>query len=314
MKARQASKLSMYLAVKDFLVTNAAIATPLPNYSGFSTAFLSAITQIQTHGEQQMFDKSGLRANKDQLRSTLVMLAADTSRKLQAYARYVNNQLLLSETKFSESELRNASDNVLRDYAQGVYDRAQTNLTALAIYGITASTQTSFVNAINAYVVAIPKPRIGTTETKQSTLQLASAFEAADGALGNIDAIVEIVKLAQPNFYSGYKSVRKLIETGNGSLAVKGVVTDAVSGAPLKNVSLSFALDGNGTKLKASTSASALVKKSAAKGGFNIKTLAAGMYNVTIRKNGYADQVATIAVSDGESSVLNVKMSGLGLV
>jgi len=129
--------------------------------------------------------------------------------------------------------------------------------------------------------------------------------------LGNIDAIVEIVKLAQPNFYSGYKSVRKLIETGIGSLAVKGLVTDAVSGVPLKNVSLSFVLDGNGTKLKASTSASALVKKSAAKGGFNIKTLAAGMYNVTIRKNGYADQAATIAVSDGESSVLNVKMSEL---
>ena len=141
-----------------------------------------------------------------------------------------------------------------------------------------------------------------------------NAFAADDGALGNIDAIVEIVKLAQPNFYSGYKSVRKLIIIGNGSLSVKGLVTDAVSGAPLKNVSLSFVLNGNGTKLKASTSASALVKKSAAKGGFNIKTIAAGMYNVTIRKNGYADQVVSIAVSDVESSVLNVKMSGLGLV
>ncbi len=244
----------------------------------------------------------------------LTYLAADTSRKLQAYARYANNQLLLSETKFSESELRNASDNVLRDYTQGVYNRAQTNLTALTAYGITASTQTSFVNAINAYVVAIPKPRIGTTETRQSTLQLANAFEAADGALGNIDAIVEIVKLAQPNFYNGYKSVRKLIINGNGSLSVKGLVTDAVSGAPLKNVNISFVLDGIGTKAIAAKSVVAFVKKTAEKGGFNIKTLPAGMYNVTFKKNGYADQIASIAVSDGESSVLNVKMSGLGLV
>ena len=239
------------------------------------------------------------------------MLAADTSRKLQAYARYANNQLLHTETKFTESELRNASDNVLRDYAQGVYDRAQTNLTALAAYGITASTQTSFVNAISAYVAAIPKPRIGTAETKQSTVQLANAFIAADGAIGNIDAIIEIVKLAQPNFYNGYKSVRKLINNGSGSLAVKGVVTDAASGNPLKNVSLSFVFDGNGTKTMAAKGQEALVKKTADKGGFNIKTIAAGMYNVTIKKNGYTDQVATIAVSDGESSVLNVKMSEL---
>lgn len=311
MKSRQESKLSMFLAVKDFLTTNAAVVTPLPNYSGFSTAFLGAITQIQTYGEQQMFDKSGLRTIKDQLRSTLVMLAADTARKLQAYARYVNNQLLLSETKFSESKFRNASDNALRDYAQGVYDRAQTNLTALATYGITASTQTTFVNAINAFVVAIPKPRIGTAETKQSTLQLANAFTAADSALGNIDSIVEIVKLSQPNFYNGYKSVRKLIMTGNSSLAVKGQVTDAASDEPLSNVVLSFVLDGDESKAKVARSAEVLVKKTARKGGFNVKSLPAGVYRVTFRKSGYADQIASVAVTDGESRALKVKMSVL---
>ena len=92
MKSRQESKLSMYLAVKDFLTTNAAIVNPLPNYSGFYAAFLGAIGQIQNFGEQQRFDKSGLKANKVQLINTLAMLTADSSRKMQAYARYANNQ------------------------------------------------------------------------------------------------------------------------------------------------------------------------------------------------------------------------------
>jgi len=309
MKSRQESKLSMYLAAKDYLTTNATVVTPLPNYSGFSTAFLEAITQIQTHGEQQRFDKSGLKANKVQLINTLVMLAADTSRKMQAYARYANNQLLLSETKFTESDLKNATDNELRDHAQGIYDRVQSNLTALEAYGITVATQTALLNTINAYVEAIPKPRIGKTETKQTTQQLANAFAAADSALDNIDVIVEIVRLTQPNFYNGYKSVRKLISTGRSTLSVKGVVTDLASGEPVKNAILSFVLDGNGTMAKAAKSSELLVKKTADKGGFNIKTLPAGKYNVTCRKAGYAEQSAEIAVSDGELSVLNMQLS-----
>jgi len=225
MQSRQESRLNMYLLVKDYLATNAAILNPLPNYSGYATAFLGAIGQIQTHSEQQMFDKSGLRANKEQLKSTLGMLAADCSRKLQAYARYANNLLLLSETKFTESELNKASDNVIRDYAQGVCDRAQSNLAALTAYGITSATQSTLQHAIDAYVVAIPKPRIGTTETKQSTQLLAGAFVAAQAALENIDSTVEIVRMLQPNFYNGYKSVRKLIKNGRRSLVVKGVVS-----------------------------------------------------------------------------------------
>jgi hypothetical protein len=51
------------------------------------------------------------------------------------------------------------------------------------------------------------------------------------------------------------------------------------------------------------------VKKTAEKGGFNIKSLPAGIYTVTIKKNGFADQITTIAVSDGEMSELNVQLA-----
>jgi len=313
MKSRQESKLSMYLAVNDYLTTNAAVVNPLPNYSGYSAAFWCAIGQIQSNSEQQMFDKSGLKANKEQLKETLCMLVSDSSRKLQAYARYANNQLLLSETRFTESELDKAADNVLRDYAQGIYDRAQSNLTALTAYGITAATQAALQNTIKGYVSAIPKPRVGRTETKQSTQQLAAAFAAADSALKNIDVTVEIVKLLQPNFYNGYKSVRKLILTGRSKLAVKGLVTDLVSGEPLKKAILSFAPDGNGLMAKSAapdaTPSPVLVKKTADKGGFIVKSLPSGSYSVSCSKSGYAEQTATLTVADGELSVLKLQLS-----
>ena len=310
MKSRQESKLSMFLAVKDYLTTNAAVVNPLPNYSGYSTSFFGEIEQIQNYGEAQRFDKSGLKVGKVQLINTLILLTADSSRKILAYARYANNQLLISETKYTESNLKNATDNELRDIAQGVYDRAQSHLTELAPYGITAETQITFLNTIHAYVLAIPKPRIGKTERKQITRQMADAFAAAEAILDNIDGTVDIVRLAQPNFYNGYKSVRKLITTGRSKLAVKGLVTDLLSGEPLKKAILTFAPDGNGLMAKPATPGSApLVKITADKGGFNIKSLPSGSYRVSCSKLGYAAQTATLNVVDGELSQLKMELS-----
>ena len=59
MNSGQESKLSMYFATNDYLTTNAAILTPLPNYAGFSTSFKSSVTSIQTFAEQQKFAKTG---------------------------------------------------------------------------------------------------------------------------------------------------------------------------------------------------------------------------------------------------------------
>ena len=309
MTSRQECKLSMYLVVKELLTTYATIVNALPNFAGFLTALQSAITQIQTYGEQQMFDKKGLKVSKTQLKNTLVMLSADASRKLQAYAKFTNNQLLLSETKFTESDLKLAADTSLRDNAQGIYNRAQTNLAALAAYGLTAATQTTLLNAINAFVASIPKPRLGTADKKLSTLQVKNGFVAADGALENIDMLVDILKLSQPNFYSNYKTARKIIETGTSTLSIKGQVIDAITGEPIKGVKVTFSLDTTTTKSKATSIVETVVKKTAEKGGFIIKSIPEGMYQVTLSKNGYTEQVETLAVSDGELSVLNIKLS-----
>ncbi|MBK8807447.1 MAG: carboxypeptidase regulatory-like domain-containing protein [Bacteroidales bacterium] len=309
MNLKQDSKLSMCLTVKNNLTTNAAIVTPLPNYNAFYSSLDSAIIKIQNFAEEQMFNKSGLKTNKEQLKQTVVRLAADASRKIQAYAKFANNQLLLSETKFPESVLKYASDNELRDYAQGIYDRAQSNLAALGAYGITEESQGVFLNAINIFVVAIPMPRIGKLDTKQSTAQLADAFKEAEDALDNIDALVEIVKLTQPTFYNSYKSARKLVSTSRGSLAVKGLVTDAATGEPIKGVSIRFELEGSEQLSKTGKVAEVIEKKTADKGGYVVKTLATGTYLVSFKKTGYKDLAITVNVIAGELCVVNVSMT-----
>jgi hypothetical protein len=311
MTNQQESRLSMYLSFRDYQAAYTAITTPLPNYTTNSTTFVNTIPQIQAVAEQQKISKKGVTDNKNILKENLIVTTADYARKLGVYAKFTNNATLAQEVKFTEGKLRQVADTAVKDYAQIVYDRAQPIVASLATYGITAATQTALLAAITAYNASIGKPSISRTESSQITKRLETLFKAADTALANMDAAVEIVRLTQVDFYNSYKNARKVVETGTGSLAIKGLVTDAMTGEPVKGATLSFALDGNNGMAKAAKSATteSVVKKTAEKGGFNIKSLPSGIYTVTIKKVGYADQMATVAVADGELTDLNIQLS-----
>jgi hypothetical protein len=309
MTNQEESRLSMYLTFKDFQAGYTAITNPLPNYSANSTIFLNIIPQIQAFSQLQKTSKKGVTEGKNQNKETLIAMTADYFRKLTAYAKFTNNVTLAEEVKISEGKLRQVADTAVKDYAQIAYDRAQPIVASLAAYGITAATQTALSAAITAYNASIGKPGVSRTESGQTTKQLKALFVTADAALANMDAAVEIVRLTQVNFYNGYQKARKIIYTGIGSLAVKALVTDAATGEPLKGVTVSFSLDGAAAKTKAANVKPDLVKKTAEKGGFNIKTLPAGIYTVIVKKNGYADQITTVAISDGELSELNVQLA-----
>lgn len=308
MTSQQEDRLSMYLTFKDYQAPHTSITDGLPNYSENSTIFLDTIPQIQSIWEQQKLSKKGVTDSKNQLKETLIVLTADYARKLGAYAKFTNNAKLAQQVKFSEGKLRQVADTAVKNYGQIVYDLAQPLLGSLAQYGITDETQATLADAITAYNDSIGKPGAERSEGTQLTKQLATLFKTADTALENMDAAVEIIRLTQVDFYNGYKSARKVIETGAGSLSVKGLVTDAQTGLPLKGVTVSFALDGGIAKAASTTSEPELVKKTAEKGGFNIKGLESGMYQVTLKKAGYANQVTTISVSDGEMTELKISL------
>lgn len=295
----QESKLNMYFVSRDYLSENVAILDPLPNFQENYRAFQDTITQIQQSGEQQSFSKTGIAATKSELKQSLVALAADTARKLTAYAKFSNNKTLLGEVSYSESDLKRCADTNLCSVAQGIYDRAQTSVDALAAYGITPRSQTALLNAINSFNASIPKPRLGITEKKQSTAQLVQLFKAADMYLENIDTAVEIIRLTQGNFYNGYKTARKLIQTGSGSLSIKGAITDSLNGEPLKGVKLTF-VSNDGIE--------PFEKETADKGGFMVKTVQDGAYQVRVSKEGYKEKTVTISVNDGELTRLDLEL------
>lgn len=81
-------------------------------------------------------------------------------------------------------------------------------------------------------------------------------------------------------------------------------MVEAANGTAIRGAKISFVHDGKAVKSIAQT----IVKKTAVKGGLSLKSLPAGIYNVSISKNGYREQLVMLAVSDGERSELKVKL------
>jgi hypothetical protein len=191
---------------------------------------------------------------------------------------------------------------------QLIYNRAQTYLASLASYFVTAETQAALLQVITDFKQLIASPRVEKISQVQATKQLAELFVAGDQALANMDAVVEIVRLTQANFYAGYKAARKIVEAGNSKMSLRGLVTDQQTGEPVKGVVISFWPDGELMKTYAASEAT-LVKRSAEKGGFYVGSLPSGAYRLTLQKPGYSEQTLTVYVNDGELTTVDVKLA-----
>lgn len=315
MTSRQNARQSMYITVAEYLTIYLDFIKGLPNISEFLTGLKARITAIEELTAQHVFSKTGVTAAKKSLKNGLAKMLANLIFRLRAFAKFQNDQVLLNELKNSESTLRVMSDTTLYGYAQGIYARIEENIGTLEPYGITADSQTALQEAISKFSASIPKPRLSIADKKQITMDMARYFDEADAILENIDTVMKIMKEVNSKVYNGYVSSRKVIQSGNSSLTLRGVVTDSATGDPVKGVLLSFSAIGNDTALNTETNSIIanreevlLTKRTADKGGFNVKSLPEGVYSVSVKKNGYKEQTLTMAVNDGELNELNIEI------
>jgi len=300
MNAKQESKLKMYLTLRIFLLSNAAITATIPNSSELLAALDAAILQIQTYGEEQQFNSSGIAGNKKQLREKLVTTTADSSRKLQAYAIYSKDTVLQAETKYTLTQLKEVSEVKLINIVSGLHTRIDSNLPALAPYLLTQATQADFQADITAFADAIPEQSQSELEKKESKRLQDQGFDDANVTAVRLDAMIEIVRESEQGFYTGYKAARKTHDMGKGSLQVQGTITEAATGKTIAYATVTFRLQGQTEII--------FEKETAVKGGFNVKNLTEGIYDITATKVGFKPETITTVVRWDELCVVEIKM------
>ena len=287
------------MALRVLLGANLAILEKLPNATVLLTALDNAIADIQSNIALQQASGNEQKEQLEKLHDKVVQDAMDASRKTGAYADAIDNKALLKDSQLAESKISRLKDIELIQIAKGMYNLVNTNLEQLTPYGLTADTQTTFLSDIALFEAFIPQQGNAGLDKKNITKALNESYKTADKVVSHFDKLLEIVRLTEPKFYADYKALRR-IEMPTDVVQLVAKITDAVTGAGIPNVTVSLQLNGS--------SADPIVKQTAEKGGFQIKSLENGIYTVTVEKIGYLTQTLTLTLPGDEQYSMEVKM------
>ena len=295
----QIQKLRMYIALSILLKENPAILAKLPNGTKLLTALDNAIADIQANNLRQQESDAILREQLEELHKNLVNNIIATSRKMQAFADSKKSNALLKDIKFTKTDLANISDIELVQIAKKLHETVNLYLAELEKYELDAETQKTLLADITIYETTAPKLDNWQRDQKEITNILRINYKTADEIVSSIDKQVEIVHDSEPEFYKKYKTTRK-VDVPADVVQLVAKITDAERGAGVPNATVTFTLNDS--------TAEPIVKQTAEKGGFQIKTIASGIYTVKIQKIGYQTQTLTITLPGDEPYSLNVKL------
>lgn len=302
MTTNQKIRLRMYLGIRNFVSQNQAIANAIPKFASSYAILLSTIDEIQLIGEMQGINKTGLALDKNKLKKKLIALAVKNSNKVAILAKLNQNDTLLKEVRFNESELVRLSEVTLKDRVKIIYDKVEANLPNLAEQGLTSETQKQFLETITAFNNALETPRTGIAEKRKATQKLPVLFDKADSEIEIMDLAAASAKDEYPDFFNTYKTSRKLVDSNTGKLALRATARELANGEPVSGAVFLFknetGSNGNGE----------LVKKTSKKGNFNVKSMETGTYKVIVSKKGYINKEVSVIVTERERSQLTVEL------
>jgi hypothetical protein len=214
----QENKLSMFRATITVLDNNAsqyagvaALVTQVGNVHS-SVDLIGQLVQIQGS------PTTGVTVDKAALQQQMVDMTMRVAGALKAFASDTNNATLLHQADINKSTFTRARDDQRDDIAQQIHDLANTNIAALAPFGITAATLSALKTRIDAYIAAIGSPRVARVKIKTATEMLDAEISRVEMILNDrIDGLMEQFKDNGTPFYSDYQNARRIVDTGGPS-------------------------------------------------------------------------------------------------
>jgi hypothetical protein len=296
MNNRQNSKFTTGHRMLDFLLNNAAVVTSLVGFAALQTLLTNLLAQIDVLRQKQQTKKTGLTIKKNKMKMQMITDALQVSSVMVAYASSIDDDILAKTAHYVKSDLFKESDERCKTDCLVLYSIAEKYLEHLASYNYTAQSLATFKTDITSFDTIANSPKESKKDGVQQTKQMIQLESQVQKCFSKMDIIVETVRYSNPDFYSAYHTTRS-IEYRKHSLMVKGKINDA-DGLPMNGVHLSFVLDGK----------EILAKLTGISGGFAIKSIPEGTYNVTISKIGFKSQTITLHVTHSDLAKLTAVM------
>ncbi len=216
------SQLNMFNAVIAYCTDNATTVATVPAFQTALTAFEAIVNQIQSTAQMQVNVITGITTDKRKTRAALCKQAAKLGGVISAFAATADNNQLKEQVTFSVSDLIHLKDEILVATCSNIHDALNTNVAALANYGVTAATVTAFQAAITAFDAKIATPRNALSMRTAHAKSLKSLFQQANGILRTqMDKLIAQFQDTADDFYTAYKSNRVVVGPGAPVAPVK---------------------------------------------------------------------------------------------
>lgn len=283
----------------------------LPSFDADVLRLKTLATDISKENQVLEVSTQGFTKAKDASKENLLKDLKLPLIRIQAYASKSKDHVLLQAVKFTDTKLDKIHESMLGSTCRSISELCQANSVALVAYGTTPAMLTTLDSSITDYEAKL----IGTPqykgEQKAAKENIERYFaEGADILKNNLDPLAEIIKDTHPETYVEYKNSRKVVITARRSLSLKGKVTEAGTGLPISGVTITI-VKKEDDEMKAARGGAELVKtvkRTAAGGGFQVKSLDVSAYIVTASKVGFADKSVTVYINDGETGSVNLEL------
>lgn len=298
MNRKQEAKLGMYNAVSTFCADNAAITATVLAFQTAVTDFDNAIAELRNAAQKEAQVILGITRDKTNLKNDLCDTAAGIASAIFAYAVSINSEELKEKANFPVSKLQYLRDELLAGTCRNIWGAANTNLAALADYGITAPKLADFLTKTESYESSVPEPRNALSVRSAQSETIAEKIRAIDAILKTrMDKLAVQFKTSHSEFYKSYRNNRIIIDAGSSATQLVGSIkqqgTDlAISGATILVVEKELTGTSN------------------ALGAYVVPVTVAGFYKVKFTAEGYEEkEVTAVKIDLGKTTTLNVELS-----
>jgi hypothetical protein len=298
---------SMVVRVANFLVEQVVLLTPLHKYTETKTGFDGHLAELQTTSMQQQTNTKGRTLLKQQRKTELIESLMQVVTFLMAYATLESKTELLSQVDTKPFKLRKLAVNSLRALAQEIWETATALQTAIEPYGLRDAHLDNLQAAIAAFVAVMQMPQESKDLKKQLTARLKQLRQTLETDLDKFDKLIDLLWETNPELCELYYNLRGIDELGGSKVALTGKATDADTGIGMKAVIFTFTKTPNG-KEAGSPELTKSVKRSGAKGGFMLKSLAPGTYSCSVTFEGYLTQTFNVYVNAGVLTRVSVAL------
>jgi hypothetical protein len=213
MEKRLENKFSMYKVVRDWLNSNITHLEKLPGFTETFNEYTSILDMIVELDKNKTAVTSGITKTKGEAREKLEIQIAEMVRILKVHATFNNNQVLLNDIDFTESQLSRSSEQLLLVRANKIAEHGTAVQELAEALGLTPERLDNLNAAIRTFEEQQSTVRSAIVNRKDSGEQLDARMDEIDDLLkGKIDLLMELSQNTQPELYNQYKASRMIID------------------------------------------------------------------------------------------------------